>query len=70
MRQKVERAERKEAERRALSEEDIRRIDEANLDAMRSLFRRYGGHKRYVVPEGRVDEQPIKANSPSGGAPH
>ncbi|RFQ13516.1 hypothetical protein D0N87_27985 [Pseudomonas sp. ATCC 13867] len=37
----------KEAERRALSEDDIRRIDEANADAMNELFKRYGGHRRY-----------------------
>ncbi|HHM7088320.1 hypothetical protein ACP0I7_27625 [Pseudomonas aeruginosa] len=45
---KAARAERKQAERQALSDDEIRRIDEANLEAMKKLFRRYGGHRRYA----------------------
>lgn len=62
---KAARAERKEAERKALSNGDVRRIDEANLEVMKKLFERYGGHRRYVSskPLRQDDEQcgPLQA---------
>ncbi len=49
MQNKADRAAQKEAKRRALSEEEVHRIDEANLEAMQKLFKRYGGHRRHVA---------------------
>lgn len=71
MRAKAARSEGKEAERKALSEEDVRRIDEANLEAMKKLFGRYGGHRRYVAsPLNQEDEQCGDTSPSPGSDPH
>lgn len=44
---KAARQEAKISEERALSDEDIKRINEAGLESLKRIFARYGGHRRY-----------------------